>query len=245
MLKVLGVILGLIALTILIVWLIDKFVPKKVKPILNLLLWILIIFLGYITFMSVYGEIQFNKLREERYKKVIVKLKDIRDAQLAHRTVNKNFAGDFNDLVKFIDTAKFTITQRKDSTIVDAELTARFGGVEMTKDIVVIDTLGFVPVKDSLFGADTRYKTIMNLPEGIGPAGSKFQLKAGKLEESGIAVFEAWADKEVILFDQEKHLVAKEKEVMSVDGVRGPKLKVGSMEEAETGGNWPGNLSKD
>ena len=195
--------------------------------------------------MSVYGEIKFNKLKDERYVKVIDKLKDIRDAELAHRTVTKSFSGNFDDLVKFIDTAKFTITQRKDSTIIDAELTRRFGGVETTRDIVIIDTIGSVPVRDSLFGADTRYKTMMNLPEGIGPAGSKFQLKAGKLEESGIAVFEAWIDKEVILFDQEKNLVNKEKEVMSVDGVRGPKLRVGSMDEAETGGNWPGNLSKD
>ncbi|MDG5491464.1 hypothetical protein [Psychroserpens sp. SPM9] len=245
MLKVILVVVGLILLTIGIVWLIDKFVPKKLKPILNLVLWALIFFLGYLTFMSVYGEIKFNKLKDERYVKVIDKLKDIRDAQLAHRTVKKSFSGNFDDLIKFIDTAQFTITQRRDSTIIDEELTRRFGGVETTKDIVIIDTIGTVPVRDSLFGADTRYKTMMNLPQGIGPAGAKFQLKAGKLDESGIAVFEAWVDKDVILHDQDKNLVNKEKEVMSVDGVRGSKLKVGSMEEAETGGNWPGNLSRD
>lgn len=245
MLTVILVVVGLILLTIGIVWLIDKFVPKKLKPALNIVLWVLIFFLGYLTFMSVYGEIQFNKLKTQRYKTVITKLKDIRDAQLAHRSVNKDFAGNFDDLIKFIDTAQFTITQRRDSTIIDEELTRRFGGVETTKDIVIIDTLGFVPVRDSLFGADTRYKSMMNLPEGIGPAGSKFELKAGKLEESGIAVFEASVTKDIILHDQDKNLVAKEKEVMSVDGVRGPKLQVGSMAEADTGGNWPGNLSKD
>ncbi len=246
MLNVILVVVGLILLTIGIVWVIDKFVPKKLKPVLNLVLWALIFFLGYLTFMSVYGEIQFNQTKKERYQKVITKLKDIRDAQLAHRTITKEFAGDFNSLVKFIDTAKFTITQRRDSTIIDEELTKRFGGVEMTKDIVIVDTLGFVPVRDSLFGADPRYKTMMNLPEGVGPSGTKFNLKAGRLEDGkGIAVFEASVDKEVILFDQEKNLVAKEKEVMSVDGVRGPKLRVGSMEEADTNGNWPKNLSND
>nr|WP_321235247.1 hypothetical protein [uncultured Psychroserpens sp.] len=245
MLTIILVVVGLILLTIGIVWLIDKFVPKKLKPILNIVLWALIFFLGYLTFMSVYGEIQFNKIKDERYRTVITKLKDIRDAQLAHRTVKKDFAGNFDNLVKFIDTAQFTITQRRDSTIIDEELTKRFGGVETTKDIVIIDTLGFVPVKDSLFGADTRYKTMMNLPEGIGPPGSKFVLKAGKLDESGIAVFEAYVDKSVILHDQEKNLVAKEQEVMSVDGVNGPRIQVGSMTEADTAGNWPKNLSKD
>ncbi len=243
MLNVILVVVGLILLTIGIVWLIDKFVPKKMKPILNIVLWALIVFLGYITVMSVYGEIQFNKLKNERYDKVIAKLIDIRDAQLAHRTVTGQFSGNFDDLIKFIDTAEFTITQRKDSTIIDEELTRRFGGVETTRDIVVIDTLGFVPVKDSLFGADTRYKTMMNLP--VGKPGAKFDLKAGRLEENGIPVFEASIDKAIILFDQEENLVAKEKEVVSVDEVNGPTLKVGSMEEPYTKGNWPKNLSKD
>lgn len=243
MLNVILVVVGLILLTIGIVWLIDKFVPKKMKPVLNLVLWALIVFLGYITVMSVYGEIQFNKLKNERYDKVIAKLIDIRDAQLAHRTVTGQFSGNFDDLVKFIDTAEFTITQRKDSTIIDEELTRRFGGVETTRDIVVIDTLGFVPVKDSLFGADTRYRTMMNLP--VGKPGAKFELKAGRLEENGIPVFEASIDKAIILFDQDENLVAKEKEVVSVDEVNGPTLKVGSMEEPYTKGNWPKNLSKD
>ncbi|WP_298894794.1 hypothetical protein [uncultured Psychroserpens sp.] len=242
MLKVILVVVGLILLTIGIVWLIDKFVPKKLKPILNIVLWALIVFLGYLTFMSVYGEIKFNKLKEERYRSVIAKLIDIRDAQLAHRTVNKNFAGNFDDLIKFVDTAQFTITQRRDSTILDEELTRRFGGVETYKDIVLIDTLDFVSVRDSLFGDDPRYKTMMNLPEGVGPAGAKFKLEAGKLDDTGIAIFEASVTKDVILHDQEKNLVEKEKEVMSVDGVRGPKLQVGSMQEDVTKGNWPKNL---
>jgi hypothetical protein len=55
-----------ILLTVGIVWLIDKFVPKKLKPIINLALWALIIFLGYITFNSVYQEIKFNQLKVER-----------------------------------------------------------------------------------------------------------------------------------------------------------------------------------
>lgn len=243
MLNVILVVVGLILLTIGIVWLIDKFVPKKLKPILNLVLWALIFFLGYLTFMSVYGEIKFNKLKNERYDKVISKLNDIRDAELAHRTVTGEFTASFDNLVKFIDTAKFTITQRRDSTIIDEELTRRFGGVEMTKDIVVVDTLGYVPVRDSLFGADPRYKSMMNVP--FAKENTKFKLQAGRLEENNIPVFEASIDKALILWDQDQNLVAKEKEVVSVDEVNGPTIKVGSMEEPYTKGNWPKNLSKD
>ena len=80
-----AVLVAVILLTIGIVWLIDKYLPKKSKPLILVGLWIIIIFLGYLTFMSVYGPIQFNQLKEKRYKVAIENLKDIRDAQLAHK----------------------------------------------------------------------------------------------------------------------------------------------------------------
>ncbi|OBX25042.1 hypothetical protein A9996_12130 [Gelidibacter algens] len=239
MLTVILAIVIVIVLTIGIVWLIDKFVPKNFKPILHILLWAAIAFLGYSTFMSVYGEIQFNQLKDKRYAIVIEKLNDIRDAEMAYKQVNGKFTDDFDALVNFIETGKYTITQRKDSTIVDEEATRRFGGVTTTKEIVIIDTLGYVPVKDSLFGADTRYKTMMNVP--VGKPGAKFTLKAGKLDD--IPVFEASVDKAIILDGEDKNLIAKEKQVISVDGVNGPKLMVGSMTEVKTIGNWPKNYS--
>lgn len=241
MLTIILTVVIVILLTIGIVWLIDKFVSKKVKPVIHILLWGLIIYLGYITFMSVYGEIKFNKLKVERYSLVIERLKDIRDAQLAHRTVTGKFTDNFDNLVSFVDTAKFVITERRDTSVVDEELTRRFNGITMYRDEIIIDTLGFVPVKDSLFGADTRYKEMMNLP--VGKPGAKFELEAGILDD--IPVFEARVAKSVILYDQDKNLVAKENEVVSVDGVNGPVLKVGSMEEVNTNGNWPKNYSNE
>lgn len=244
MLKVLIAVVVIIALTILIVKLIDKFVPKKIKPAILLVLWILIGYLGYITFMSVYGVINFNKIKEDRYSQVIEKLIDVRDAQLAHRTVTGKFADNWDNLVQFIDTAEFTITQRRDSSVIDAELTRRYGGVETYKDILIIDTLDFVSVKDSLFGADPRYKTIMNIP--VGEPGAKFELKAGILDQNDlrIPVFEVRAPKKVILYDQDSNLIANEEEVVSVDGVNGSAIVVGSMDEVNTNGNWPKNYAK-
>ncbi len=242
MLKIIIGIVIVILLTIGIVKIIDKFVPQKLKGVINILLWIIIAILGYATFMSVYGEIQFNQLKDKRYAVIIVKLKDIRDAELAHRQVTGKFTDNFDNLVRFVDTAKYTITQRRDSTVKDLEATKRFT-VDMFKEIVIVDTLGYVSVKDSLFGADTRYKTMMNLPEGVGEPGAKFELKAGMLEN--IPVFEASVQKSVILYDQDKNLVNKESQVVSVDGVNGPSLKVGSMDEVNTNGNWPKNYSKE
>ena len=102
----------------------------------------------------------------------------------------------------------------------------------------LIDTLGFTPVKDSLYGASTRYKTMMNVPiEGVD---AKFELKAGKIvkNDATYSVFEAKVAKKTILGDLDKDLLAQEEQVQSVDGVNGPDLKVGSMEDVNTAGNW-------
>jgi len=237
-------IITVIILSLAIVWLVDKYDPKKYKGMILLGLWSLIITLFYMTFMSIYGEIKFNKEKEKRYKIVIENLKDIRNSQLAHRAVNGNFQNNWDSLVKFIETEKFTITQRRDSTVIDKVLTKRYG-VDTTKDIVIIDTLGFVSVIDSLFGVDTRFKTMMNVP--VGKENQVFKLETGYIPQNGvnIPVFEVSVDKGILLHDQDKNLVKKEKEIKSVEEVNGPTLKVGSMEEVNTNGNWPKNYSSE
>lgn len=238
------IIITVIILAIGIVYLIDKYNPKKYKPLILVALWGVSIYLGYILIFSIYGKINFNEIKEKRYKVVIENLKDIRDSELAHRTVTGHFQSNWDSLVKFIETEKFTITQRRDSTIIDENLT-RLYGVDTTKEIVLIDTLGFVSIKDSLFGADMRYKTMMNIPTL--DDGQKFELKAGLLEQNGIniPVFEASVSKKILLFDQDKNFVNLESEVKSVEGVNGPTVKVGSMDEINTNGNWPKNYSNE
>lgn len=239
MLTIILIVVAVILLTIGLVWLVDKFIPAKFKPVLIVLLWVLIAFLGYQTFMSVYKPIQFNKEKDKRYAEVITRLIDIRDAQLAHRQVTGVFAPNFDNLLKFIDTAQYTITQRRDTLVLDEELTKRYGGVETMKELTLIDTLGFVSVRDSLFKSSTRYKDMMNVP--VGKAGAQFEMKAGYLETDDvkIPVFEAFVKKEVVLDDLDRDLILQENEVISVDGVNGNAIRVGSMDEVKTNGNWP------
>ncbi|WP_303317537.1 hypothetical protein Q4Q34_16600 [Flavivirga abyssicola] len=231
---------AVILLTIGLVKLVDKFIPSKLKPVLTIVLWLLIGYLGYQTYMSIYEPIQFNKLKNKRYKEVITSLIDIRDAQLAHKQVTGKFSGNFESLIKFIDTAQYTITQRRDSTVIDEQLTKLYG-VDTTKEIVIVDTLGFVSVKDSLFKSSDRYKSMMNVP--VGKEGAKFKLQAGYIGQNDIQipVFEASVKKDVILFDQNKDLLMQENQIVSVDGVNGDQLVVGSMDEVKTVGNWPTN----
>ncbi|MDX1544967.1 MAG: hypothetical protein R3214_13575 [Christiangramia sp.] len=207
--------------------------------VIQILLWAIIIFLAYLTFNAVYEPIQFNKVKEKRYAKVIENLKDIRAAELAHKEVIGEFQGNWDSLVKFLDTAEFAITQRRDTTFLDEEYKKTYG-VDQYIESVVVDTLGFVSVKDSLFkGNADRYKNMMNIPvEGVD---AQFDLEAGTIRkgESNIPVFEAKVAKAKILYDQDRTLVLQENEIQSVDDVNGRYISVGSMTEVNTSGNWP------
>lgn len=205
--------------------------------VIQILLWLVIIFLAYLTFNAVYEPIQFNKIKEKRYTKVIKNLKDIRSAELAYQEVTGKFSGNWDSLVKFIDTAEFAITQRRDTTLLDEEYKKTYG-VDQYIEKVIVDTLGFVPIKDSLFkGNEERYRTMMNVP--IEDVDEKFELRAGTITkgENKIPVFEARVAKAVVLSDQDRTLVLQENEVQSVDDVNGRYISVGSMTEVSTSGN--------
>ena len=229
-----------------IVYYIKTRMLDKHKPYVLGSLWILILIFASLLFTSIYDEIKFDEVKNNRYQVVIKNLKDIRDTQLAHRTVKGVFQNNWDSLVKFVEIDSFTITQRRDSSVLDKEMTKRYGGVKTYKDIVIVDTLGFVSVKDSLFGFDIRYETMMYVPFSKNDD-TKFELKAGFLNQNGIdiPVFEALVKKRVILHDQSLNLILKENQVQSVDGVNGASLKIGSMDEVNTNGNWPKNYSKD
>ena len=206
-----------------IVYYIKTRMQDKHKPYVLGSLWIVILIFASLLFTSIYNEIKFDEVKNSRYQVVIKNLKDIRDTQLAHRAVKGIFQNNWDSLVKFVEVDSFTITQRRDSSVLDKEMTKRYGGVKTYKDIVIVDTLGFVSVKDSLFGIDSRYETMMYVPFSK-KDDTKFVLKAGFLNQNGIdiPVFEALVKKRIILHDQSLNLILKENQVQSVDGVNGP-----------------------
>lgn len=210
------------------------------KIVVQIVLWVLIVFLGWKLYDSINGPIKFNEIKEARYAKVIKNLKDIQQSQLAYKEITGEFTGSFDSLIAFLDTAKFAITQRRDTVYADVERNKAYGVKEgYYIEGVLIDTLGFVPVRDSLFHGSDRYRTMMNIPiEGVN---STIELQAGHIERNDImyAVFEARVPKEVILHDQNPDLVVQEKAIQSVDAVNGPYIQVGSMNEINTSGNWP------
>lgn len=206
------------------------------KIAIQVVLWVLAIFFSYKIYDSINGPIKFNQIKNERYAKVIDRLKDIRIAQIAHKDVKGIYANNFDSLVKFIDEGIFTLIEKRDSSYLEYDRTYR---IDMLREVIVVDTLGFVPVKDSLFGSSERYKMMQNVPiKGID---STFHIKSAIINKNGYKapVFEVKVSKNVILFDQNKDLLKIENETVSVDGVNGSELILGSLSDVSTNGNWP------
>ena len=244
---ILNIILGIL-FCVGLVYLMEKYVPLKYNPTISVFLWVIIVFLGYSLYKSIIGPVEFNKIKQVRYAKVIKNLKDIRISELAHQEIEGKFSGDFDSLVQFIDTAKFAIIQRRDTSYADVEknrafgLDAQNGGYYIEE--IIVDTLRFASVKDSLFGDSDRYKTMMFIPDVDNKnmaEGAKFELKAGKFEKNDVfySVFEASVAKRLILSDQDTDLIYQEEQLVSVDGINGPTVRVGTMNDIDTGGNWP------
>ena len=207
------------------------------KIAIQALLWVLIVFFSFKIYNSINGPINFNKTKNVRYAQVIDRLKDIRKAQIAHKDVKGVFADNFDSLVAFIDTGIFTLTQKRDSSYMEYDKTYR---IDMLREVVVIDTLGTVPVKDSLFGTSENYKNMAFVPiEGV--EDSVFSIKAQIIDKNGykVPVFEVKVSKNIVLFDQDQDLLKQENETVSVDGVNGPAIVLGSLTDVSTNGNWP------
>ena len=230
MTSILIIIVSILAVAGLAYLIVNK-LPAKLKPLLSIVLWVVIVFFAYKIYNSIMEPIKFHKEKRERYAKVIDNLKIIRDAELAYGTVNRRFTDKYDDLISFIDTAKFAVTEVKNIVV-----TEQRGRITVDVEKRVVDTVGFEPVINSFQGRD--YKNMMNVPG----TDAKFELKTGTVEKvQGVqaSVFEAKVDKAVVLEGMNKDLIRQEKEALGGINVPGEYIAVGSLEEVNSNGNWP------
>lgn len=236
MVYLIGLVVAIGLVTVGLVFGIDRFVPQKAKGGVIVFFGLLSVVLGYKIYQAIHQPIVFNKVKQERYAQVIDKLKTIRDVQEAYKLRYGRYTGRFDSLIAFIADGKYTITQQRDSSFMRYDRRYR---IEVQVDTVVVDTLGFVGVKDSLFGGGEAYRRLMEVP--FAPNGEVFTLRADVIEKRGYRapVFEAGVAKEVVLYDQPEDLVVREKTQQSVEEVNGARITVGSLFEVSSSGNWP------
>jgi len=230
MTSIIIIIVAIIAVVLLAI-LIVNVIPLKMKPLLSVVLWALVIFLGYKVYSSIMAPIRFNEVKVEKYKAVIDNLKLIRDAELAYAEVNRKFTDNKQSLIAFIDTAQFAITNVKNVVV-----TEKRGAITVDIEKRVVDTTGFKPVKSVFEGRN--YKEMFKIPG----TNKEFEIKAGTIDRSeGIKtpVFEVKVDKAIVLEGMDKDLIRQEKEHLGGINVPGEFISVGSLTEVNTNGNWP------
>ncbi len=196
------------------------------KKIVQVILAIVIIGLGYLVFESVMKPVRFNKEKANREKVVIQKLKDIRNSQLIYKQLTGSYADGFDTLINFLKVAEIPVVK----IIADP--------TDTTFTRTINDTVGYINVADSLFGkikgfSFANFKTIPY------SGGMLFEMKADTIERGGVEVhvFEAKAPFTAFLKGMDEqtvfNLISKYNDIDKYPG-----LKVGSLTEPSTDGNW-------
>jgi hypothetical protein len=183
------------------------------RTVITAVLALVVVVLGYMLYETIAEPIRFQKEKEKRYAKVIERLKQIRTAELTYREVKGKYCGNFDSLIYFLKHDSLPLV-KKIGMIPDSLLDSLTEEEAVRKGLIVRDTV-YIPVLDSILkGVDVD--SIRCVPY---TNGAEFTLKAGEIEVSGTKqpVFEAVDSKP---FDPSDV------------------LKVGSMEEVSTSGNW-------
>ena len=152
---------------------------------------------------------------------IIEKLKLIRDAELAYLAVNRKYTNNWDTLIKFVNEGVFYLTETKETI---TELS--YGTEEIT---INIDTLGTVPVLDSLFTRRIANFDATDLPFVPGYENVKFKIWTDKISKSGLLVdaIEVWNPRPV----------NRERDEDSEYTTKKP-LRFGSQFSITTTGNW-------
>ena len=195
------------------------------RTIIQIVLLLVIIVLAYLVYQSVNEPLKFNAEKDKREAAVIQDLKDIRSGQLIYKKMYDKYAGNFDTLLTFLREGEIPIVKK----VPDPD--------DTTFTLTINDTIGYILVADSLFGRRAHF-VLDSLPY-IPGAGVMYNLGAGEVDKGGLSVhvFEASARYEEILKGLEVQMIVNLSKARK-DIEKFPGLKVGSMEEPSTDGNW-------
>ena len=226
------------------------------KKVLNLLLAVTIVGLGYICYRSIMGPIEFEEERDFREKAIMARLIDIRTAQVEYRNILKiGYADNLDTLIEFVKTSQMPVilkegelddkqlerglTEKKAMEIINkAKKTNNWKEVEKEGLMGFRRDTSWIALLDTIFPKGYAIDSLAYVPFGNG---ARFEVetsvdttKAGGPQY----LFEARTPYEVYLTgvnDQElKNLIADMKKMDRYCG-----LKVGDVNMPNNNaGNW-------
>ena len=196
------------------------------RLIIQIVLSIAIVVLGYFVYDSINSRITFEKVADKRKTVVVDRLKDIRAAQLAYKNEFGKYTDNFDTLLNYIYNGKVTVVKK----VGDAD-----DSIAVAEGRVFRDTI-LIAVKDTVFNASylENRKSKFNvdsLPFVPYSGGVKFEMDTATVEKSRVKVpvFEVRS----YYRDIYRGIDAKKHSVNLDEG-----LVVGSLTETSTNGNW-------
>ena len=226
---------------------------KGLSIVINIILFAIILLLGWQVVKSIMAPIKFSTEQEAREAKVVERLIDIRNAEVLYKNVNNRFTADFDSLINFCKT----------SEVPNIVMLSVFNPADSTYS-TEYDTLPGIPVVkylDSISKIDNNRADTLNkekerlIPFDVdqlkfvpgAPNNELFEIEASTISRNGIEipVFEVRTPYDVYLATP-SDAFTKEKWEERVRNAKAEKenleryagLKVGSLTEATTDGNW-------
>ena len=208
---------------------------KGLSIVINIILFAIIVLLAWQVVKSIQAPIKFGNEQKAREAKVVERLIDIRNAEVLYKNANNKYTADFDTLIQFCQNAEIPIVK----IVPDP--------TDTTFTRTINDTIGYVKVMDSIKSKreDFNINDIKFVP--FSNPQQQFELESGNIDRNGIKipVFEARTPYEVYLATPGTAFSEKEWK-QRVDNAKAEKesinryagLKVGSLEEATTDGNW-------
>jgi hypothetical protein len=211
------------------------------KLIIQIVLAVIICVLAYFCYQSIMVPQRFTQIKQQRYERVIQRLKDIRTAQEAYKGVYGVYTHSFDTLIHFIkyDSVKMV---REIGALTDDQIAQGMTEAQAIKEGIIIRDTIRVGALENVFSADFAIDDIRYVPF----TKKKHQFKMATniiYTDSGleVPVFEARISNMIIFEDLRSEY---EEQILEENGERKrlnkyPGLKVGDLNEANNNvGNW-------
>ncbi len=210
------------------------------RTVIQIILAIAIVVLGYFVVESIMKPIRFNKAKDVIEKRTIARLIDIREAQKAYKDVHLEYTDNFDSLIYFLKNDSFTITRAIGT--VPEELIDSLGTLTKAREValergIIKREITKIPVMDSLFGKNFPIDSLRYVPFN---ADLTFKMEAGEFATPSnlkVKVLEVSVPYRDLLHGLDEQLVvnyADEREKIT----KFPGLKLGSLTEGTLTGNW-------
>ncbi len=207
------------------------------KTVIQVILTIAILFLGYLLWESIQTPIRFNREKNARERATIQRLKDIRRSQISFKSEYDRYTASFDTLINFLKTDSFRVVKAIGSipdSLKEAGMTEKEA---LNRGLISRDTIK-IPVLDSLFRKTYPVDSIRYVPY---TRGIEFEMGVGEIETASkvtVKVFEVKVPYDILLAGLNPQLIINYKEEREkITGY--PGLKVGSLTEAtNNAGNW-------